>query len=59
MQDAQTFEACDILRAGAGFVVGATGAATLRGGSAVVLGEGFVLDAGGELALEIDPSLLP
>ncbi len=59
VQDAQTFEACDILRAGAGFVVDATGVATLRGGSGVVLGEGFVLEAGGELALEIDPSLLP
>jgi hypothetical protein len=55
----ETFEACDLLRAGAGFVVGATGDATLRGGSTVVLDEGFVSTVGGELALEIDPSLLP
>ncbi|MFQ5350260.1 MAG: hypothetical protein ACE5EG_07455 [Thermoanaerobaculia bacterium] len=56
---AETFEACDVLRAGAGFAVGATGIATLRAGSAIVLDDGFAMAFAGELATEIDPSLLP
>ena len=56
---AETFEACDTLRAGAGFVVGATGVVTLRAGSRVMLGECFRVDTGGELVTEFDPSLLP
>ena len=59
VEDAQTFEACEMVRAGAGFAVGATGFATLRGGSGAMLGEGFSVAAGGGLALVEDPSLLP
>jgi hypothetical protein len=59
IDDTRTFEACDVLRAGAGFVVGATGSATLRAGSGVMLADGFVLRPGGELEIELDPSLLP
>jgi hypothetical protein len=55
----ETFEACDVLTAAAGFEIGATGAVTLRAGSAVVLDNGFSMAVGGELAVEIDPSLLP
>ena len=56
---AETFEACQVLTAGAGFEVGATGEVTLRAGERVVLGEGFAMQPGGELAIELDPALLP
>ena len=59
VDDEQTFEACDVLRAGGGFTIGATGVATLRAGSGFVLGDGFAMAPGGELTTEIDPSLLP
>jgi hypothetical protein len=55
----ETFEACDVLTAGSGFVVAAAGAATLRAGSGVVLGDGLSVAQDGELTVEIDPSLLP
>ena len=59
VDDERTFEACQIVRAGAGFVVGASGFATLRGGAAVMLDEGFSMTTSGGIAFEVDPSLLP
>ncbi len=59
VSDAETFEACDVLTAGAGFEVGGTGDATLRAGTRVALTNGFSVALDGELAVEIDPSLLP
>ena len=55
----ETFEACEVLRAGTGFEIAGTGDATLRAGGTIVLEDGFFVAAGGELTLEIDPTLLP
>ncbi len=57
--DERTFEACDILTAGTGFEVAATGDVTLRAGNKVALENGFSVSSGGELTVETDPSLLP
>ena len=56
---AETFEACQILRTGPSFVVEASGAATLRAGAELILGNGVSVEAGGSLVGEIDASLLP
>lgn len=53
------FEACEVLRTGAPFAVTGAGSAVLRAGATVVLTNGVEVESGGELTVEIDPSLLP
>ncbi len=53
----ELFEACGTIFAGNGFVVGSTGDVTLRAGGSVVLQDGFSVQAGGSLDIEIDPAL--
>jgi hypothetical protein len=55
----ELFEACELLTAGDGFEVAGTGVVTLRAGSRVVLADGFSVAPGGELVIDIAPSLLP
>lgn len=55
--DTQTFEACRTLTAGSGFGVGATGDVALRAGEKVILEDGFSVESGGSLTIEIDPTL--
>ncbi|HEX2162698.1 MAG TPA: right-handed parallel beta-helix repeat-containing protein [Thermoanaerobaculia bacterium] len=52
---AETHEACDEIAAGPSYVVAAGGALTLRTRGRVVLTGGFAVEAGGSLAVEIDP----
>jgi hypothetical protein len=52
-------EACHWITAGPGLVVGATGELTLRAGRGVALSDGFQVETGGRLTVEIDPSLDP
>jgi len=57
VNDTQAFTACQSLTAGSGFVVGSTGAVTLRAGEVVALESGFSVAVGGQLSAEIDPAL--
>jgi hypothetical protein len=53
----ERFEGCDSLTAADGFVVSATGRAILAAGGPVTLGNGFVVEEGGELVVRHDISL--
>ncbi|MDH3467326.1 MAG: hypothetical protein OES26_15690 [Gammaproteobacteria bacterium] len=55
----EAFEACKKLSTASGFVVSDTGDATFTAGTAVIMNSGFRVDAGGALAVVIDPGLLP
>jgi uncharacterized repeat protein (TIGR01451 family) len=56
VNDTQIYTACQSLSAGSGFVVGGTGAVTLRAGEVVALGSGFSIALGGQLGVEVDPA---
>lgn len=51
------FEACSSIAVGPDFAVGAAGDLVLRAGSEVVLRNGFLVETGGKLSVEIDPSI--
>jgi hypothetical protein len=51
----ETFEACHTIKAGTDFVVSATGDATFRAGSRIILEDGFSVE--GDFTAEIDPAL--
>jgi hypothetical protein len=55
----ESFEGCDTLTAHDDFVVTATGDATLTAGTKVILDNGFSVEAGGTLELQVDGSLTP
>lgn len=57
INSARLFEACDTLRAGNGFRVGAAGEVALHARNGVGLGAGFSVAAGGEMSLQVDPAL--
>jgi uncharacterized repeat protein (TIGR01451 family) len=56
---AAMFEACQTLTAGPALTVTATGELTLRAGHRVVFTDGFSVEPGGQLVVEIDPALDP
>jgi hypothetical protein len=56
---AAVFEACQTLTAGPALTVTATGELTLRAGLRVVLTDGFVVQPGGSLVVQVDPALDP
>jgi hypothetical protein len=53
----ETFEATETLAAGGTFGVEAPGDVTLRAGEGVILTNGFFVEAGATLTIEIDPGL--
>jgi|GEM_PF-3374153 len=52
------FEACKSLMM-SGSVIEGSGALTLRAGQKIILGNGFQVEQGGRLTVEVDPSLTP
>ena len=55
----EVFEACETLQTGLSFIVEGAGDAVLRAGAEVRLANGFSVEFGGEVSVEIDPALLP
>lgn len=53
----ETFEACNTITVGPDFTVTGTGKAIFRAGQAVILTDGFLVEPGGRVETEIDPSL--
>ncbi len=52
-----TLEACRTITAGSGFVVSSTGDVILQAGERIALSDGFSVQAGGRLAVGVDPVL--
>lgn len=53
----QTWTACDMVTAGTGFAVGASGNVTFRAKNRVALRSGFSVASGGSFVAEVDPAI--
>jgi hypothetical protein len=59
VDDQQIFEACISITASDFSVVAPSGDVTLRAGQSVILGNGFFVESGRLLTIDIDPALAP
>jgi uncharacterized repeat protein (TIGR01451 family) len=59
VDDERTFRACTSITADNFAVIAPAGDVTLRAGSWIALGNGFAVEAGCDLTIDIDPTLVP